>query len=192
MGEQYDDLLEKYDARGHLLAAIEGRLTVEQSARAEAERRAERAEAACAAMREALDDVAGHRASNDCDSSCINEMADAANAALSSDAGAAMLAELERLRKALIAVGSEADSFRASDEYEYEYEDAIEALGRIESMCRAALTPAPAAEAANVCGRRCDHGSECLRMAHDDGRHETQHGCVFYDAPATGKDRDNG
>jgi hypothetical protein len=50
------------------------------------------------------------------------------------------LAELERLREALIAVGSEADSFRA-DQYEYEYEDAIEALSSIESMCRAALTP---------------------------------------------------
>lgn len=35
---------------------------------------------------------------------------------------------------------------------------------------------------ANVCGKRCDHGSECLRLAgHGPDGHETQHGCVFYD-----------
>lgn len=38
---------------------------------------------------------------------------------------------------------------------------------------------------ANVCGARCDHGSECLLLSgHEPSdRHETQHGCVFYDAP---------
>jgi hypothetical protein len=39
---------------------------------------------------------------------------------------------------------------------------------------------------AEVCGKRCDHGSECLRQPHEDGRHETQHGCVFFDASPTG------
>lgn len=34
---------------------------------------------------------------------------------------------------------------------------------------------------AEVCGKRCDHGSECLKLAGHDGGHETQHGCVFYD-----------
>lgn len=38
---------------------------------------------------------------------------------------------------------------------------------------------------AEVCGARCDHGSECLLLASHvpNDRHETQHGCVFFDAP---------
>ena len=39
---------------------------------------------------------------------------------------------------------------------------------------------------ADVCGRRCDHGSECLlptgHIPAD--RHETQHRCIAYDPPA--------
>lgn len=36
---------------------------------------------------------------------------------------------------------------------------------------------------ADVCGRRCDHGSECLLLAGHvpRDRHETQHGCIVYD-----------
>lgn len=35
---------------------------------------------------------------------------------------------------------------------------------------------------AEVCGARCDHGSECLMLAGHEpsNRHETQHGCIFY------------
>lgn len=35
----------------------------------------------------------------------------------------------------------------------------------------------------DVCGKKCDHGSECLLVHHTDSliRHETQHGCIFYD-----------
>jgi hypothetical protein len=36
---------------------------------------------------------------------------------------------------------------------------------------------------AEVCGARCDHGSECLALPGHAGGHETQHGCIFYDAP---------
>lgn len=34
------------------------------------------------------------------------------------------------------------------------------------------------------CGRQCDHGSPCrLRSGHSSSwRHETEHGCIFYDA----------
>jgi chromosome segregation ATPase len=39
-----------------------------------------------------------------------------------------------------------------------------------------------------VCGKRCDHGSECLRRPHTDSCHETQHGCVFYDASVAERD----
>lgn len=45
---------------------------------------------------------------------------------------------------------------------------------------RAALNPAQPTTAA-VCGKRCASGSECLRLPHDDDRHETQHGCIFFD-----------
>jgi hypothetical protein len=40
-----------------------------------------------------------------------------------------------------------------------------------------------------VCGKKCDHGSECLGLiGHEPpDRHETQHGCVFYDEKAGGK-----
>lgn len=44
---------------------------------------------------------------------------------------------------------------------------------------RAAVSAQP-----EVCGKMCDHGSECLRQPHGDGRHDTQHGCVFFDASA--------
>lgn len=36
-----------------------------------------------------------------------------------------------------------------------------------------------------TCGKRCDHGSGCLRPVHADGRHETRHGCVFFDPSPT-------
>lgn len=32
-------------------------------------------------------------------------------------------------------------------------------------------------EPCDVCGTRCDHGSECLMLAGHAGGHETQHGC---------------
>lgn len=35
---------------------------------------------------------------------------------------------------------------------------------------------------ADVCGKRCDHGSECLLLRGHMGGHDTQHGCTFYDA----------
>jgi hypothetical protein len=40
------------------------------------------------------------------------------------------------------------------------------------------------ASEADVCGKRCDHGSECLLLAGHtpSDKHETQHGCVFYDS----------
>ena len=39
------------------------------------------------------------------------------------------------------------------------------------------------ATAADVCGKQCAHGSECLLLAGHvpADRHETQHECVFYD-----------
>lgn len=50
----------------------------------------------------------------------------------------------------------------------------------------ALLSPAPGGEGeADLCAATCDHGSPCLRLAHDDGRHETQHGCVAYDPTPT-------
>lgn len=38
-------------------------------------------------------------------------------------------------------------------------------------------------KANNICGKKCDYGSECLEPSgHEPAdRHETQHGCVFYD-----------
>jgi len=36
---------------------------------------------------------------------------------------------------------------------------------------------------ADVCGAQCDFESECLLLKGHDGAHETQHGCIFYDAP---------
>lgn len=33
-----------------------------------------------------------------------------------------------------------------------------------------------------VCGRKCDHGSECLKLKGHGGAHDTQHGCMFYEA----------
>jgi hypothetical protein len=44
------------------------------------------------------------------------------------------------------------------------------------------LEPPPVV--ADVCGKRCSHESECLRLKHHDGVHETQHGCVFYEPTA--------
>jgi hypothetical protein len=44
-----------------------------------------------------------------------------------------------------------------------------------------AVTEQAAPEPANVCGKRCDQGSECLKIAGHEGGHETQHGCIFYD-----------
>lgn len=43
--------------------------------------------------------------------------------------------------------------------------------------------PVSGGKSAGVCGKRCDHDSECLLLADHDppNRHETQHGCVFYD-----------
>jgi len=43
---------------------------------------------------------------------------------------------------------------------------------------RVAMPPA-------LCGRKCDHGSPCIRCADHEprDRHETDHGCVFFDAP---------
>lgn len=40
------------------------------------------------------------------------------------------------------------------------------------------------APSTDFCGKRCDHGSECLLYADHQppDRHETQHGCIFYDA----------
>lgn len=42
-------------------------------------------------------------------------------------------------------------------------------------------------ESIAVCGAKCDHGSECLLLPGHGDRHETQHGCIFYDAPAAPK-----
>ena len=39
-------------------------------------------------------------------------------------------------------------------------------------------------EAHEVCGKRCAHDSECLLRSGHKGGHETQHGCIFYDARA--------
>lgn len=41
----------------------------------------------------------------------------------------------------------------------------------------------PTSSNVDVCGKRCDHGSECLLLADHapPDRHETQHGCIFYD-----------
>lgn len=36
---------------------------------------------------------------------------------------------------------------------------------------------------ADICGARCDYGSECLSLRGHEGGHETQHGCVFFDPP---------
>lgn len=43
---------------------------------------------------------------------------------------------------------------------------------------------APVSWATEVCGKRCAHDSECLLLAGHEpvDRHETQHGCCFYDA----------
>jgi hypothetical protein len=32
-----------------------------------------------------------------------------------------------------------------------------------------------------LCLKKCDCGSECLELANHGNRHETQHGCIFYD-----------
>jgi hypothetical protein len=45
-----------------------------------------------------------------------------------------------------------------------------------------ALTSHPAPVETDVCGKKCDHGSECLLLRGHDGGHDTQHGCTFYDA----------
>jgi hypothetical protein len=41
------------------------------------------------------------------------------------------------------------------------------------------------------CGKQCDHGSPCLLPSSHDApdRHETQHGCIFYDAVRRGLER---
>lgn len=38
-----------------------------------------------------------------------------------------------------------------------------------------------------VCGKRCDHGSECLKLPDHEGGHDTQHGCMFYDTTSEKK-----
>lgn len=53
-------------------------------------------------------------------------------------------------------------------------------------------SPAPRAPAdAEFCGKSCDHGSPCLLYADHQppDRHETQHGCIFFDPRAPGDDR---
>jgi hypothetical protein len=44
---------------------------------------------------------------------------------------------------------------------------------------------------ANTCNKPCDHGSPCLLLkGHEPvDRHDTQHGCVFYDAAAVANGR---
>lgn len=51
---------------------------------------------------------------------------------------------------------------------------------RFARLLEETLTDA-AAHAADVCGKMCDHGSECLLLRGHAGGHDTQHGCMFYD-----------
>jgi len=55
-------------------------------------------------------------------------------------------------------------------------------ISRRERIAIAVLAPVDA-DALFVCGALCDHGSECLllRGHTPQDRHETQHGCVFFD-----------
>jgi hypothetical protein len=54
-------------------------------------------------------------------------------------------------------------------------------FGHISRADETQLDEAPVGVSADVCGKPCAHGSECLVLAGHDGGHETQHGCIFYD-----------
>jgi len=60
-------------------------------------------------------------------------------------------------------------------------------VSRRERIAIAVLAPVDA-DALFVCGALCDHGSECLLLRGHipQDRHETQHGCVFFDPALTG------
>lgn len=90
-------------------------------------------------------------------------------------------AEVARLRAALEKYGEHAhdpgrDWCATNDDFEAGCDCGLDA---------ALAGPGAPVEAA-VCGKPCDHGSPCLLLAGHvpAARHETQHGCVFYEAPA--------